>query len=271
MAEWRVTEDVWRFEAAAGEFLRADPAENTVPLVILATMRERGADAYGPARFGWWGEPVEGVFVQTGGWPLLLTAMPERAARELPELLQARPLKGVQGAEGLARAFTAAYGTPVREETRMRLYRLESLQDPDPLPNGAARVATAGDLDLIFEWGEAFHRDTPGAQTGSRELTADRIEYGGYVLWETGGRPVAMAGRTRVAEGMARVGPVYTPAEHRRQGYGAAATAAVSQVALDAGARTVVLFTDLANPTSNGIYQKIGYRPLSDRVMQAYL
>ena len=58
--------------------------------------------------------------------------------------------------------------------------------------------------------------------------------------------------------------PVYTPPEHRGTGYGSAVTAAVSQHALDAGARDVILFTDLANPTSNSIYQKIGYRPVYD-------
>ena len=66
--------------------------------------------------------------------------------------------------------------------------------------------------------------------------------------------------------GMVRVGPVYTPPEHRRRGYGAAVTAAASQHALDAGAVQVVLFTDLANPTSNSVYQRIGYRPGDDFV-----
>ena len=63
---------------------------------------------------------------------------------------------------------------------------------------------------------------------------------------------------------MSRVAPVYTPPEHRANGYGSAVTAAVSQHVMNAGATSVVLFTDLANPTSNSIYQKIGYRPVYD-------
>jgi len=63
---------------------------------------------------------------------------------------------------------------------------------------------------------------------------------------------------------MSRVGPVYTPPAHRARGYGSAVTAAVSQRATEAGARDVILFTDLANPTSNSIYQKIGFRPVYD-------
>lgn len=70
--------------------------------------------------------------------------------------------------------------------------------------------------------------------------------------------------------GVTRVGPVYTPPEGRRNGYGTAVTAACTAGALQAGAEHVVLFTDLANPISNSIYQQIGYRPVSDRVILSF-
>ena len=73
-------------------------------------------------------------------------------------------------------------------------------------------------------------------------------------VWQVGAVPVSMAGRTRTVAGMVRVAPVYTPPELRGRGYAGAATAAVSQAALDAGVREVVLYTDLANPTSNALY-----------------
>jgi predicted GNAT family acetyltransferase len=57
---------------------------------------------------------------------------------------------------------------------------------------------------------------------------------------------------------------VYTPSASRRRGYGAAVTAAASVAALAAGAEQVALYTDLANPTSNSVYQAIGYRPDHD-------
>jgi GNAT superfamily N-acetyltransferase len=69
---------------------------------------------------------------------------------------------------------------------------------------------------------------------------------------------------------MVRVGPVYTPPELRGHGYASAVTAAVSRQALDAGAAQVLLFTDLANPVSNAIYQRIGYRPVEDRTVLAF-
>lgn len=92
-----------------------------------------------------------------------------------------------------------------------------------------------------------------------------RIAYGGVTLWETpDGRPVSMAGVTAKVADQIRVAPVYTPADLRARGYAGAVTAEVSRAARAAGAREVLLFTDLANPTSNALYRRIGYRPVAD-------
>ena len=97
--------------------------------------------------------------------------------------------------------------------------------------------------------------------------TAARLAgHGAYHVWEDGGSVVSIAGHSAQVSGMVRVGPVYTPPEHRRHGYGSAVTAATSQHALDGGASQVTLFTDLANPTSNSIYQQLGYQPVDDFV-----
>jgi predicted GNAT family acetyltransferase len=96
----------------------------------------------------------------------------------------------------------------------------------------------------------------------------DRIlAAGGAWIW-VDGEPVSLAVRRAPAEGSARVGPVYTPPQHRGQGYGSAVTAVATQDVLDDGA-VPVLFTDLANPTSNAIYQRLGYRPVGDYVSVA--
>jgi predicted GNAT family acetyltransferase len=97
-----------------------------------------------------------------------------------------------------------------------------------------------------------------------------RLGYGGITFWEAGGAPVSVAGLTRAVSGMARVGPVYTPPELRGRGYAAGATAAVSQAALDAGGRELVLYTDLANPVSNALYERLGYRAVEDRVLLSF-
>lgn len=275
---WTITDDLEDFLARGGGFLREDPIANTVPLTLAESMRVQGADLYGTARFGWWtsGEDVEGAFLWTGTHPPLLCAMPERAARDLADVLAGRDavVTAVNGTPAIAGAFaeawTARTGVPSRVRLRQRLHRLARLEPPDPAPDGAARVAGDADLDLVLEWSVQFHRDAGGPSRPNPAVTRGRLAQGGITLWEVDGRPVAMAGRTQAVAGVARVAPVYTPAEHRRRGYGAAVTAAATTGALDAGADDVVLFTDLANPTSNGVYRRIGYRPVQDRVILAF-
>ncbi|MFG3505834.1 GNAT family N-acetyltransferase [Streptomyces sp. NPDC047821] len=79
-----------------------------------------------------------------------------------------------------------------------------------------------------------------------------------------------MAAHSPVVAGQARVAPVYTPPALRGRGYAGAVTAAVSRAARDAGARQVLLFADVANPTSTALYQRIGYRPVADHVDIAF-
>ncbi|OBB46536.1 GNAT family N-acetyltransferase [Mycobacterium sp. 852002-51961_SCH5331710] len=87
-----------------------------------------------------------------------------------------------------------------------------------------------------------------------------------FLLWDVTGAPVSMALLRAAAAGVSRIGPVFTPTNRRGSGYGSAVTAAASQAALDRGDAGVVLFADLANPTSNAIYQKLGYAPVTDCV-----
>jgi len=148
---------------------------------------------------------------------------------------------------------------------RQRLYRLDSLTPPDPPPPGAGRVAEAGDRNLLIDWMAALQRDLGEESHRPAEFVDDKLSHGGLLLWEDAGRPVSMAGLTRPAAGMVRVVAVYTPPEYRTRGYAGAATAAVTRAALDAGVTDVVLFTDLSNPTSNALYQRLGYIPIEDR------
>jgi len=147
---------------------------------------------------------------------------------------------------------------------RMRLYALGRLLPPDPPPPGTARIADATDRDLLLAWLNAFQDEAQPGPSETERVLNDRVGWGGLLFWEHEGRPVSLAGRSRPAAGLARVGPVYTPPDLRGRGFGAAVTAAVTQAALDGGADGVVLFTDLANPTSNTLYQRLGFEPVCD-------
>ena len=156
---WQTTSDVAEFLAAAGPFLRADRVRNTVLLTVTETIREnpaiyRAAPAADPADpaaditdglplFGWWTAEatVRGAFLHTPPFPVLLSAVPARAAASLAtQTLAGRPLGGVNADPGAAEAFAGAWrevtGGRVGEHRRNRLYRLAGLTWPDPLPDG---------------------------------------------------------------------------------------------------------------------------------------
>ncbi|MCM3883049.1 GNAT family N-acetyltransferase [Frankia sp. R82] len=128
-------------------------------------------------------------------------------------------------------------------------------------------MAEAADRDLLVAWIAAFHRDLGDSVGDAARQVDNRLGYGGLTVWEVDGTPVSVAGIAQPVGAMVRVGPVYTPPALRRHGYAGAVTAAVSQAALDAGAREVLLFTDLANPTSNGVYQRLGFVPVEERAV----
>jgi RimJ/RimL family protein N-acetyltransferase len=271
---WHMTDSVDEFHDTAGDFLRSRPVEHTVPLTLVDTLRKRGPHAYGPDDpiFGWWTTPdgvVDGAFVQTPPFPLLVTAAPDLVA--LAELLAGRHLPGVNALAADVDAFAGAWrrltGAIVSPGRRSRLFRLDVLTPPVPLAPGKPRVADAGDRELLVAWMEAFHDDVGEGFGDVESMVEDKLSYGGLTLWEVDGSPVSMAGASRLEAGMSRVMAVYTPPELRGRGYAGAVTTAVSQAALDAGAADVVLFTDLANPTSNALYQRLGYRPIEDRTV----
>ncbi|NUP49620.1 MAG: GNAT family N-acetyltransferase [Catenulispora sp.] len=273
---WHLTEDVAEFELATKEFLLADPVGNTVLLTVAAILAGSGADAYGtPPRLGWYqreGEAVQGAFLRTPPRPALVSALPDHAVAPLLAVDDVpSAFSGPAGTvAALADSWTAA--APGRRSTvamRQRLYRLSELTPPSPMPEGGARIAGLADLDLLLGWFDAFAADI-GSGTGTghsggtpANLIEDRVRNELLLLWEVDGVPVSLAGVTLPAGGTVRVAPVYTPPALRGRGYAGAATAEISRRIRAAG-HEAVLFTDLANPTSNALYQRIGYREVQD-------
>lgn len=130
------------------------------------------------------------------------------------------------------------------------------------MPGERARATST----FWWEWYVDFIAEAgaPGRETNPGDLLKLRMNQNELVVWEHEGEVVSLAGFSTPIDGMSRIGPVYTPPRHRGRGYGSAVTHAATVAAQQAGAAEVVLFTDLANPTSNSIYQNLGYRPVSD-------
>jgi predicted GNAT family acetyltransferase len=266
---WRITEDVDEFLGRAGGFLRSRPALHTTPLTMIERLRTRGAE---DTVFGWLerGGEVRASCYRRPTRRLTLTSVSAEQADALAGQLAGlgHLLAGVTADHETSAGFAEAWGrrtgaVVVAASWRARLYRLGTLASPGPVPEGRGRVAGARDLQDVIRWCGEFVDSVGEAPADS--WAGSRFADKGFTFWETSdGTPVAMAGSTSMVAGMVRVDPVYTPARFRGRGYAGAVTVEVSRAALAAGATDVVLFADPANLTSNALYQRIGYVPVTD-------
>ncbi len=278
----RVHDDPAEFLTAAEPFFEADPFSANVIAVVAARVAD-GASSYDGDLL--WAAVeddagrVIGVAMCTPPHPLFVSRMPADAAACLAKAFAAdgREFPGVNGASDSTSAFAESWlsqtGRASAVARAMRMYRLGTLDYPTTV-SGQVTIATApSDAELVAGWFEEFHEEAMA--TAPREdwenLARRRIAGREVYLWCDAGKPVSLAAVSAPAAGVARVGPVYTPAEFRRNGYGAAVTAAATAGALKHGAEQVVLYTDLANPVSNSIYQAIGYRPEHDAEERSFL
>jgi len=174
---------------------------------------------------------------------------------------------GVMATKDMALYFAEAYcsAKAITFETKMeqRIYELKEV-NPEIPHIGTMRLANDSDMYFLPYWLEAFATmNIPQeAEVYQHKIAQKKI----YVL-EDHGKPVSIAGITREMQSVCGVAHVYTPPFFRRKGYASSCVARLSQMILDRGFKKCVLYTDLANPTSNNIYQKIGYRPICDSVM----
>lgn len=268
----RVVEpDAATFEERTAPLLLADEARHNLILGLLGTVR-RHPDVY-PDHGLWLVEDDDGAVVGAAlrTRPLRLVLARPATQQALAALAAAigEELPGVVGAVPEVERFSKVWAErrAARSAVRMAqgVYALEQVE-PSAAPGGAARPATAADRPLLLEWLISFSREALGEAEPDEETLNRAVDHrlgaadAGYVLWETDGATVSLAGFGGQTPSGVRIGPVYTPPEHRGRGYGAAVTAAVSAERLAAGRRFCFLYTDLSNPTSNGIYTRIGYR-----------
>jgi len=276
---WTLTKDVDRYDAAAGELLRSDCERNTISVTVLDSARRRHSPLDPPELYAFWTSAtgrVTGCASITPPWPVLLDEVPEEALRPLAATLIAEEIvvPGVNGPHALAAIFASVWFAMTQEravlETSMRLFRLAGPCQPASSPAGSPRPADEADFALLIDWYRQFGQEVHGPMPRVEETVRQRLRDGGMFLWtDTAGEPTSLVGHTQPVVGVVRVGPVFTPSKHRRRGYAEALTYHVSQH-LDRQGLKAVLFTDLANPTSNGIYTRVGYRPVMDRIMLAF-
>jgi uncharacterized protein len=262
----RATADPAEVLADAGTYLSSRPTEHNLVLTLL-TARVAAPE---PGRYWIVGTGLEtvGVALQSPlDFPAVITPMPAAAAETLVDAIATTDveLPGVNGPAATAATFAGQWterrGTAAHPDEGMRLYELGELVAPGGV-SGAARTPVAGERELVVAWAKEMLAEV-GGPAGDPEAAIDRrLAIGSVWVWDDGG-PRAIASWTDPIERVARIGLVYTPPEHRRRGYAGAVVAAASAELIGRGLRCI-LYTQLANPTSNAIYRRLGYRAIQE-------
>jgi RimJ/RimL family protein N-acetyltransferase len=277
--------DATRFAQETQDFLLQHEVENCITIGLLGGL---AANAFTPkappllalARAE---QEVVGVVMQTPPHNLVLTRMEVSVAGQFARGLFADGIQlpgvigPIQAAEAFAAAWCAVSGMRAVSNMRERVFALDTVIPPRPT-SGHFRWALPEDRETIIAWGmaeerEALHVAEPNRAEfeGWADRMVERSERRGLGFWEDEGRVVSFAAYGNPTPHGIRIAPVYTPPELRGRGYASACVAALSQFLLDAGRQQCYLYTDLANPTSNKIYQAIGYRPVGDALEMRFM
>jgi uncharacterized protein len=221
---------------------------------------------------------VTGVALMTPPQNLIVSwvrddAAIEAIARELHRAGIVVP--GVNGSVRIAQAFAESWsrlaGCNVRLQHAQRIHKLSRVIEKK---RAAGRLREPGESDdaLMQKWRAAFSIEAEGIDRAQAEREAARPlpQTRRLLLWEVNGSAVCMAGFTGTTPNGIRIAWVYTPPENRGRGFAGACVAALSQRLLDEGRKYCFLYTDLANPISNHVYQTIGYEPVVDTAVHSF-
>jgi uncharacterized protein len=272
--------------ADAADFLErtatilADEARHNLILGLAGTLRE--SPSVYPEHELWLvedGDAVVGAALRTppynlvlgGGNGAALAALAWETGGGIPGAVGAVP-----EIDDFVGACVRAHGVTPEPRVRQGIYALDTVVPP-PAPPGRPRPATTEDRALLISWWGEFGIEALGALEQDEQQNSRNVDHrlttsgNGVALWEVDREPVCAVGYGSPTTTGVRIGPVYTPPEHRGRGYASALTADVSAEQLAAGRRFCFLYTDLANPTSNKIYVAIGYRRVCDSVQYAFV
>lgn len=275
MPELRLTkhESAEAFLARAQAWLLAAEAEHNLILGICERLINR-PDRYGGKPYLFTieqGDQVVLAGAMTPPYKLVLTksGVPEALGMVADDLMAERLYPpGVLGptteARVFARVWRALTGVETGSSEDEAICELREVAHPEYSP-GHLRLAGADEVDLLVRWRIAFMIETGLHETidASREATDDLLARGALYVWDDDG-PVSVAATNRSTPHGVCIGVVYTPPPFRGRGYATSVVAALSQQILDSGREFCCLFTQLSNPTSNDIYEKVGYRRIAE-------
>ncbi len=262
----------------------ADPFRTNI-LGSVATAVADGSLTYDEYR--WWvlidnqGQTI-GAAMRTAPHGMVLSPMPMDVIADLARAVSLGDdeLPSVSGPIAVVEKFVDVYRSTGSLGSHRRaelddlslLYALNELTMPSV--KGEMSVASSEDFELILEWYMKFGKDAGVFMPNPQGSIKAGLGRNSYRFWSVDGEKVCLAGHAPLVDTpdgtVARIGPVYTPPGRRRNGYAGALTARLSQELVEQGAKAM-LYTDAANPTSNSVYQRIGYELIDKNAMYKFV
>ncbi|MGN4425026.1 GNAT family N-acetyltransferase [Bacillus cereus group sp. MYBK30-1] len=271
MIQLHVYEEVIRFKEDVIPFLEKNEQENNLILGVLQVVQEPIFMAAAKQ-----GEEVAIVFLQTVEKQMIVATseISEEDIVELAkELTKVYPnIPGLIGNKKIVQKLAEEIAileqkkaTVVMEQGVYELKRVKKKWNG----NGIFREINSDELPLIEKWVYQFCEDVklPTTKEEAKQTAHTLITTNRLFGLEVEGKLISIAAKTRPTTNNITVNFVYTPKEERKKGYASNCVAALSQRMLDEGCKTTTLYTDLANPTSNKIYQEIGYEQIMESVL----
>ena len=262
---------VEEFQHKAGNWLTQKEAQNNLFLGIASNLLRKPANERQEHYF--WTIENEGNLVGAAFWTppykFTITEMEKEFLIALANIIRdtCPAIPGVGGPKDSAKNFSHYWNLKTQKspllETSMRLYRLDKVLRV-PVSPGSFQKAQEKDMNFLIGWLRQFHGEISlSEEVDDKNMVENYIREQRLFVWEDRGYRAMTAYAGSTLNGV-RLNMVYTPSEFRGKGYATSLVASLSQNLLDSGKKFCCLYTDLLNPTSNSIYQKIGYEPVCD-------
>lgn len=269
-------ETVQDFIETNEEKLLCNESENNLILGLVNSIKDGKRDSEKPLFFTIYdNDKIVGQAIRTNPEkPLAITKMPENAIKKLIEKIFDGKvvLEGIIGPKECSILFANIWSEKCSVNFTIGMhqgvYELLAVISPD-FENGKLILGIDENRNYMEKFCLGFVKDCISEQKNPKQESIKMVDR--YIknktlyFWEnSSGEIVSMAASTRESKNAATISLVYTPDELRGRGYASRVVAALSQKILDQGKKKCNLYTDLTNPTSNSIYQKVGYKMLGE-------
>lgn len=270
-----IYEDLMLFKKEVMSFLEQDEVVNNLPLGVLESIDKTPLLMAVVLK----DEEIALTMLQTLPSKIILSKAASFSPDEVQSIAEQmhQSFESIPGLIGdrkliveLSGHLSSLRGVTATVEMNQGLYKLEKVKR-EIVSQGKLRALREED-SFLKEWVFEFCKDVnlPIAMDEVDAKASELVRKGSVMGWEVGGEIVSMANATRPTKRNITVNFVYTPVRHRKKGYASDCVAALSQMMLDQGYQSTSLYTDLSNPTSNKIYQEIGYEQVADAVLMAF-